>query len=496
MSGPWDDYAPKQAADDEVGPWTEHAQKPKVAAVADLPQRKATAIEHAGNLGAGLLRGAGTIGSTLMWPVDAAIDAVKGDRKQTVEGLIRGTKPESRHEETVRRMNLGLQEFGVDTDSKMFGAGKITGEIAGTAGAGGAVANVLGRAAPVLAATGTGGKVLQAIASGGFKTGAPATATMGGKIADLGIRTLGGGVSGASSAALIDPSNTGLGMGIGAALPGVAKVGGVVGAKLAEGAKAGAKRLMQSAIKPTIAQLRSGDAATAIDVMLEHGINPSQAGVTKLRDLIGGLNDQITNKIATSGATVSKQKVLTALDDVTQQFGSQVSPTADLAAIKNTADDFLNHPNFVGDAIPVQAAQQMKQGTYRVLAKKYGQIGSADTEAQKGLARGLKDEIATAVPGVDALNATESKMIQTLGVVERRALMELNKNPVGLAGLAHSPASWALFMADKSAAFKALAARMVHSSANAAQSAAPRIQGIAGLPMLRATAAAVPSRHE
>jgi lipid II:glycine glycyltransferase (peptidoglycan interpeptide bridge formation enzyme) len=96
------------------------------------------------------------------------------------------------------------------------------------------------------------------------------------------------------------------------------------------------------------------------------------------------------------------------------------------------------------------------------LDKKYGQLGSADIEAQKGLARGLKNEIGKAVPEVLDLNAQESALFKTLDVAERRAFMDANKNPVGLSALTTSPAKFALFMADRSAGFKALMARAMN----------------------------------
>jgi hypothetical protein len=37
-------------------------------------------------------------------------------------------------------------------------------------------------------------------------------------------------------------------------------------------------------------------------------------------------------------------------------------------------------------------AQAIKQGTYRQLAKKYGQLSNADVEEQKALARSLKED--------------------------------------------------------------------------------------------------------
>lgn len=128
----------------------------------------------------------------------------------------------------------------------------------------------------------------------------------------------------------------------------------------------------------------------------------------------------------------------------------------------NATQDLTNWES-TKDKLPVQTAQEMKQGTYKILSKKYGQLGSADVESQKGLARGLKEGIAEAVPEVAGLNAQESKLITTLNVVEKKALIDANKNPMGLALLAHNPAGWAAFIADRSATFKALAARMVNN---------------------------------
>jgi hypothetical protein len=125
----------------------------------------------------------------------------------------------------------------------------------------------------------------------------------------------------------------------------------------------------------------------------------------------------------------------------------------------------------------VQLAQKLKQGTYKVLSGKYGEAGSASTEAQKALARGLKEEIASEVPAIAGLNAEESKLITTLKVAERRALMEMNKKPIGLAALAGDSKAALAFMADKSAAFKSLAARMINQAgkANAPVSTLPAL---------------------
>jgi hypothetical protein len=372
-----------------------------------------------------------------------------------------------------------------------FKLGRIGGNIAATYPVGGAIADTVKTVAPgVIQASPTAAKVVESIASGGFRTGAPAATTTLGKAGDLAIRSAGGAITGGASAGLVNPSDAGAGTIIGAALPPAVMAAGKAGNALASAADASSKKLMQSAIKPTINQLKTGDAQTAVNTLLQYGINPNSAGVNKLRSIIDGLNDQIASKISSSGATVSKQKVLNSLADVRQQFANQVSPTADINAIQSVADDFAAHPALPSDQIPVQTAQDLKQGTYRVLAKKYGQMGGAETEAQKGLARGLKDEIANAVPDVAGLNAEESKLIKTLGVTERRALMELNKNPVGLAALAQNPLSFAAFMADKSALFKSLAARMISSSTNGIRASGPMLENAMSNPLLRNAATA------
>jgi hypothetical protein len=242
----------------------------------------------------------------------------------------------------------------------------------------------------------------------------------------------------------------------------IAPVAGYIGEKASPIFEIGAKKLMQSALKPTIEQLRKGQAETAINTLLSEGINATRGGVEKLKDRVGSINDEITNLITNSSATVDKQKVLDTLAKTKDKFRTQVSPTSDLNAIENVALDFANHPMINADSIPVQLAQQLKQGTYRTLDKKYGQIGSAETEAQKALARGLKEGVSEAVPEVTKLNAKESDLINTLKVTERRALMDANKNPMGLSLLANNPASWAAFMADKSALFKSLVARTLN----------------------------------
>lgn len=255
----------------------------------------------------------------------------------------------------------------------------------------------------------------------------------------------------------------------------------------------GAQRLMQSALKPTLADLKTGKAASAIQTMLDEGVNVTPGGVMKLKNKIAALNDEIGQLIANSPATISKSKAASELQGTLDRFGKQVNPNADTKVILNAWDEFMNHPLLSrSNDIPVQLAQEMKQTTGRLLSKKnaYGQMGTADVESQKALTRGLKEGIADAVPEVAGLNAAESKMLNALNINERRVLISANKNPLGLSMLSLNPAAWAAFMADKSEMFKSLAARMLYSGAE-------RIpQAIAGTGIAAAQGGIIPQNQQ
>lgn len=416
-----------------------------------------------GNLAAGAVRGAGSIGATILAPWDMAKDAIDG----------KGLSLESNRQRRAD-MTGALESLGADPNSVQFQAGKIGTEIAGSLGAGGVVA----RGAALIPGV---ARLAPSIASGGFTTG------MTPGVANWGARIGGGAINGGAMAGLVDPEQAPTGMVLGGALPAVAGVSGYMGNAIRTGMEGASHRLMQSAIKPTIKQLKSGEADVAVNELLKRGISPNEAGVNKLRALIDDVDSQIGTAVAGSTARIDKGAVLNRLADTERNFANQVSPTADLAAIRGVGDDFMAHPSFPlpQTSIPVQQAQELKRGTYNVLSKKYGQMGGAETEAQKALARGLKEEIAAAIPELAGKNAELSKLITTLDVAERRALMEMNKNPVGLSALAGNPAGFAAFMADRSAAFKAIAARMINAASGGAGSAVGMIGNSAANPLVR-----------
>jgi hypothetical protein len=138
-----------------------------------------------------------------------------------------------------------------------------------------------------------------------------------------------------------------------------------------------------------------------------------------------------------------------------------------LDAIRSVWDKFRTSPLVAGKTdIPVQLAQELKKGTYRAIGgKAYGEIGSASVEAQKALARGLREEVAKAVPSITAPLSREASIMNVMDVAGNRALMEANKNPLGLAALRmDNPASAATFLADRWAALKAFLAMQAYGA--------------------------------
>jgi hypothetical protein len=92
------------------------------------------------------------------------------------------------------------------------GAGEFTGEVISTLPVGGVIAKGVSKIPGA-------GTVAEAIRTGGFRTGAPAATTFGGRAADVATRAGGGAVVGGTSAALINPEETGTGTVIGAVAP-------------------------------------------------------------------------------------------------------------------------------------------------------------------------------------------------------------------------------------------------------------------------------------
>lgn len=264
MSGPWEQY--QQAPAD--GPWAKYAAQPapQEAPKQGLVSRAANAVaqslpiigpmvramggvegaaEGARDLGAGAVRGAGSIGATVLAPVDVVSDALDG------KGLTLESNRQRRE-----AMDSALADLtGADTNSTMYQAGKLGTEIAGTLPVGGLV----GKGVQAAGA----GRLGTAIASGGFRTGAPAATNLAGRAADAAIRTAGGAISGGAQAALVDPEQAAGGALVGGVAPHAVRAAGVAADAAQRGVR-GVVRGARAAVEPFTDPGRQAIAARAL----------------------------------------------------------------------------------------------------------------------------------------------------------------------------------------------------------------------------------------
>lgn len=284
---------------------------------------------------------------------------------------------------------------------------------------------------------------------------------------------VGSGVSGAMSRLLAAFGGGAVGEGIRQGvtgedlnLPAMATTGLAQGAapqavgELAPLVKAGASRLMQSALKPTQAVLKEYRTTPGelSQTLLGQGINVTQAGLTKLQQLFDANNAEIRALVQQAPNPIDTRNVAARVLPTAAKMGQQVNPASDLKAVGDTVDEFLQHPVY-SNPLSVAEAQDLKVGTYRQIGKKYGQVAPASIEAQKALARGLKEEIATAVPEVEARNIIDTKLMAAMDSVGRRVAQAGNRDPVGFAWVAQNPVSFIAALMDRGPTVKSLLAR-------------------------------------
>jgi hypothetical protein len=164
----------------------------------DEPKQKDTGQRTLDQIG-GLLRGAGSIGSTLI-----ELGRSGGTRGQPFSTLL------DRYKSRTSDMDAALDTIGADRESGGYKAMKLGTEVAGSLGAGSAVGGAM-RGLPMLS------KLAPAVESAGATGGNMLT------------RVAGGAISGGATAGLVDPSQAKDGAVIGGALPPALKVLGEAG---------------------------------------------------------------------------------------------------------------------------------------------------------------------------------------------------------------------------------------------------------------------------
>ena len=215
----------------------------------------------------GFARSGMGVASNLMRPFEALIPG--------------GNDASSGHDERMARVNQRFVGKGYDPQSMAFQGGKLAGDVAITAPLGG----VLAKAVPLVSKAPAATKFANALRTGGFSTGAPKAATLGGKAADMAIRSGAGGITGGAMTGLVDPESAGTGAVIGAAMPPALKAVGEAG-KLA---KRGASALARNTLG-----LSTGTGADAVSMAYQSGKAGNRAFLDNMRG--GGSTDDIVGQ--------------------------------------------------------------------------------------------------------------------------------------------------------------------------------------------------------
>lgn len=174
------------------------------------------------------------------------------------------------------------------------------------------------------------------------------------------------------------------------------------------------ERIYERAMKIPPRSVSQKNRDRAIEAAVRERIPLTKGGQAKLEKLIGGLGDEIQSRInAPELADVRidpLETVIRAERDVVPQFRNQVAPGQDMKAIGEVMGDMLDSH---GDMMTLADAQRLKQGTYKAQNKRaWDERQGARVEAEKALARALKQQIDENVPGVRALNARQGDLLE------------------------------------------------------------------------------------
>lgn len=193
-------------------------------------------------LGRGV-RAIGNAGAAIAPPQTSVTDLVTGNRPTTMGQRVGDWLIKDAEQGRVKldRENAPYAQAAPMANS----VGKVAGEVITTLPVAGALAAPIRAVAPKVL-----GPLATAVASGGFRGGITAPgganllARMAYRAADLGIRSLGGAITGGVSAGLVEPGTEGTGALIGAALPPALKSAGMVGSAIGSGIKAASKNVL------------------------------------------------------------------------------------------------------------------------------------------------------------------------------------------------------------------------------------------------------------
>lgn len=424
MAKPWERY--QSAAAPTQKPWEKYAAAPEVAAaepdpveqpkpgagletgrmrrpvvtgqIRNSPEYKA-ADQAVGDLVAGAVRGAGSIGSSLLW----------------LNGAVAG-KDWNRDADEQRRagMDDGLQAMGADPESATYKAGKVGGEALGTLGVGGVLANgarAVGASAPIV----------QGLASGGLNVA--------GKTGALGLLTRGvtGAAAGGVTAGMVNPEDAKLGAIVGGAIPVSAKA-------LATGARAAGSALAGQ-VSPEVAALAGRAKQLGIDIPADRITNskplnlvassldymPFSGRSGTMDRMSGQLNRAVSRTFGQDSDNVA-QAVKSARGELGGEF-DRVLKANTVRVDQQFTDDLAQHLERAAGELGADGERVIGKQVADIAAKiKEGQIdGQAAYNIKQTLDRIAKQNSPVSSYAKDLKNSLMSALDRSLGADEAAA---------------------------------------------------------------------------
>lgn len=316
-----------------------------------LPQNAGKELmQDSGNLLAGAVRGAGSIGATLVAPYDIVQDLRAG------KGLSLDSNRQRRAD-----MDWALQDMGAQPDSMAFKAGKLGTEIAGTGGMGGALA----KGVTMLPGAAKIAPLVESIGYGGFRAGG-----MQG-LSGLATRGAGGAITGGASVGLVNPEDAGLGAIVGGAIPASTAIVG--------GATRGLGRALRGGeVKPAVSALAQKAQDLGINIPGDRIVNskPLNALAASLEYMpLSGRSATLSNMQNQLNRAVSRTvgqdspDVNMALRDARQDLGSKFETM--LQSNKVKVD-----PQFAQELADqgLRAASELETGQANIIQKQIEEI--------------------------------------------------------------------------------------------------------------------------
>lgn len=364
----------------------------------------------------GGLRGAGSIGATLLAPVDSAARAMNGGRPINVGGF------DLAGQDRRAGMDGAAVSAGADPSSPSYQTSKLATEAAGTWAAGGALGKLI-RMIPGAAAALP--NLITAIESGGMVAngmkGLPGIAT----------RTAGGAINGAATAGLINPSDTGVGAGIGGALPGGVALAAKGGNLISNGAATLAKNTLG------MASGVGGEAlGTAYQAGKSGGTNflDNMRGNVPITDVLDSAKGALTNMRADRAAAyrngmvdISKDKSVIDFAPIDQAMSSLQTMGNYKGQIINknasgVVDDLSSLVNQWKGLDPAEfhtpeGLDALKKGVSDI--RDTTQFGTASRKAADTVYNAVKDQITAQAPTYAKVMGDYSQASDTLGEIER-----------------------------------------------------------------------------